>query len=283
MSLPRKMTLPEQSDYRGSYPVMVVADILVTGEIDHAYNCLAWTLGNTTVFLQPVEWTLTGLDDLYAMSGFVQDTYGPIAVFGTSPSLVLHAAISGKGHGPRWESKDGGELRYQHYITDFDGSGYGIVQAHYRHSRIHFDPEVIKALKKHLGKGKDMDPYLTKEQQAALEDQIQLVPNEVRANYAAAFAAWKATWFSGHFRHSSNPATRRIGQEYSDLIALGPAIIPLVVASLAQPDNFMALQLYDAIQINAQLRVQYGFKDERILEGEQGRARRVVQAWFTNR
>ena len=60
-------------------------------------------------------------------------------------------------------------------------------------------------------------------------------------------------------------------------------------ASLAASDrisrwkNFLALQLYDAIQPNDQLLVQYEPDDERILEGEQGRAQRVVQAWFANR
>ena len=37
------------------------------------------------------------------------------------------------------------------------------------------------------------------------------------------------------------------------------------------------------VQANANLKVIYGFRDERIMEGEQGRARRTVQAWFTNR
>ena len=36
------------------------------------------------------------------------------------------------------------------------------------------------------------------------------------------------------------------------------------------------------MQPNEQLLVQYGPDDERVLEGERGRARRVVQAWFAN-
>ncbi len=64
---------------------------------------------------------------------------------------------------------------------------------------------------------------------------------------------------------------------------MGPAILPLVVESLADPENFFALQLYDAIQPNDQLVVQFEPADERVLEGEQGRARRVVQTWFANR
>ena len=70
---------------------------------------------------------------------------------------------------------------------------------------------------------------------------------------------------------------------FDALIAMGPAIIPLVVESLADPENFFALQLYDAIQPNDQLLVQFEPDDERVLEDEQGRALRVVQAWFANR
>ena len=66
-------------------------------------------------------------------------------------------------------------------------------------------------------------------------------------------------------------------------IELGPTIIPLVVESLAHPENFLALQLYDAIQPNSQLLVQYEPDDDSILEGEKGRAQRVVQSWFANR
>ena len=67
------------------------------------------------------------------------------------------------------------------------------------------------------------------------------------------------------------------------MVQLGPEILPLVAEALADPENFLALQIYDAIQPEERLIVQYGPDDERILEGEQGRARRVVQAWLTNR
>jgi hypothetical protein len=41
--------------------------------------------------------------------------------------------------------------------------------------------------------------------------------------------------------------------------------------------------LYDAVQPDLNLLVQFEPDDERIVEGEQGRARRVVQAWCANR
>ena len=81
---------------------------------------------------------------------------------------------------------------------------------------------------------------------------------------------------------SSNPHTRAVGKEFDALIALGPATLPLVVEKLADPENFLALQLYDALQPSEKLLVQFEPDDERILEGEQGRARRVVRAWFAN-
>jgi hypothetical protein len=125
--------------------------------------------------------------------------------------------------------------------------------------------------------------YLSAAQRKALADVRARIPTDLRATYDRAFAAWKATWFRGGLAINSDPYSRAVGPEYDALIALGPGIIPLVVESLADPENFFALQLYDAIQPNDQLLVQFGPDDERVLEGEQGRARRVVQAWFANR
>src|SRR5947209_7899717 len=132
-------------------------------------------------------------------------------------------------------------------------------------------------------KEKTAKSYLSASQRRALNEERDRVPEEIRAAFERAFAAWKDTWFSGGLAISSNPHTRAVGKEYDALIALGPAVLPLVVEKLADPENFLALQLYDALQPNEQLLVQFEPDDERILEGEQGRAQRVVQAWFANR
>ena len=95
--------------------------------------------------------------------------------------------------------------------------------------------------------------------------------------------AWKDTWFSDPLSISSDPSDRATRKEFHDLIALGPAIIPLVLEKLADPENFMALQLYDALQTDVNLLVHIEPHDERILEGEQGRARRTVHSWLANR
>jgi hypothetical protein len=124
--------------------------------------------------------------------------------------------------------------------------------------------------------------YLSAAQKRDLHEECEKVPEQLRAAFDNAFTAWKSTWFRGGLAISSNPHTRAVGKEYDALIALGPTILPLVIEQLANPENFFALQLYDAIQPNEKLLVQFEPDDERILEGEQGRARRVVQAWFAN-
>lgn len=131
-------------------------------------------------------------------------------------------------------------------------------------------------------KEKAFKSYLSASHKRALREEVKRLPNDIRAAFEEAFAAWKNTWFTGGLAISSNPQTRAVGEDYDALIALGPKILPLVIERLAEPDNFMALQLYDALQSNEKMLVQFGADDERILEGEQGRARRVVQAWFAN-
>lgn len=140
-----------------------------------------------------------------------------------------------------------------------------------------FDTLSEKRMKKTTSK-----TYLLAAEQKTLRDQIKRLPAEVRESFNAAFAAWKETWFSGGLAINSNPHTRTVGKEFDTLVALGPTILPLIIEKLAQPENFIALQLYDAMQSDERLIVQFEPEDERVLEGEQGRALRVVQTWFTN-
>jgi hypothetical protein len=132
-------------------------------------------------------------------------------------------------------------------------------------------------------KEKASKSYLSASQKRALVEVVRGVPEEVKTAFEKAFGAWKNTWFSGLLSISSDPSDRATGKEYQDLIALGPRIIPLVLEKLSDPENFMALQPYDALQTDMNLLVHIEPDDERILEGEQGRARRTVRSWLANR
>jgi hypothetical protein len=120
---------------------------------------------------------------------------------------------------------------------------------------------------------------MTSEQRRPLTLQIARIPENVRTAFERAFHAWKATWFAGALALNSNPASRASGPEFETLRACGPTILPLIVRELTNPENFMALQLYDVLQTDERLRVHFAPSDPKIAEGEQGRARRTVDAW----
>jgi hypothetical protein len=269
----------EKRMFRGIFPNLDVDRAVVTGELTDVYNCISWTVGVTGAWHWPPGPTFAEFDDFYRGYGFVRARSGTVAVWGTSPYNVTHGAVAGPGHGQRWESKYGVSIRFQHGLTELDGSGLGRVLAFYRKSRT--SPAPYEALREDAVE-RGAKSYLSPAQTRALARAREGIPSELRSEFDRAFAAWKSTWSAGALAVSSDPHTRTVGREYDALIALGPTILPLVVGQLADPDNFLALQLYDAIQPNEKLLVQYDGGDDRIVEGEQGRARRTVQAWFTN-
>ncbi len=276
----RPMTPAEKQRFRGYFPSLDVNCAVVTGEVSTVYNCISWTVGITNCWLWPGN-TLANFDTFYRGFGFVRAGDGTIAAWGLSTLGMTHGSITGPGHGPRWESKCGSDLRIQHGLGELVSSSYGHVVAFYRRNRTLLAP--YEAAREDVMKERAAKSYLSATQRRTLSAERDRIPEEVRIAFENAFAAWKNTWFSGGLAISSNPHTRTVGKEYDTLIALGPAILPLIVEKLADPENFLALQLYDALQPNEELLVQFEPDDERVLEGEQGRARRVVQAWFANR
>ncbi len=281
-SLPRSMTPAEQSRFRRYFPGLNVNAAVVTDNTTRVYNCIAWTVGVTNQWLWPGN-TLAQFDAFYRGFGLARCSNGPIAVWGLSPSRMTHGSIRGSGHGPRWESKCGGDLRIQHGLGELAGSSYGHVVAFYCKHRTLESPFDAVLTEQDAMKEKALKPYLSAAQRKALAEAARDLPVDVREAFERAFCAWKDTWFSDPLSISSDPSDRATGKEFQDLIALGPAIIPLVLEKLADPENFMALQLYDALQTDANLLVYIAPDDERILEGEQGRARRTILSWLANR
>jgi hypothetical protein len=274
------MTPAERARFQGYFPNLDVNKAVVTDNINPVYNCISWTVGIANRWLWPGN-SLAHFDVFYQGFGLVRSGNGPIAAWGLSSSSMTHGSISGPGHGPRWESKCGGDLRIQHGLNELAGSSYGRVLAFYHKSRTVLP--AFERIAEDVMKAKTTKSYLSPPQKKTLQDQLAGLPSELRSAFDKTFSAWKATWFSGGLAISSDPHSRAIGKEYDALIALGPAILPLLIEVLADPENFLALQLYDAIQSDENLLVQYEPDDERVVEGEQGRARRVVQAWFANR
>jgi hypothetical protein len=273
----RQMTAPEKQRFKGYFPNLNVDQAVVTGETSTVYNCLSWTLGVTNSWIWPGK-TIQDFDKLYNAAGFVRSANGPVAVWGASLQAMTHGCITGPGHGPRWESKCGSDLRIQHGLNELVGPSYGRVLAFYDRRRLLQSAQqalidLLKKMRKQLA-------ILSSAERAALRREISRVAESIRREFEKRYAAWRKTWSEPHLAILSDPTSLRFSKEFAVLAALGRDIIPLVVEKLAQPDEFFALQLYDALQEDSSLRVDLNAEDEQIFLGEQGRAERVVKHWL---
>ena len=235
----RAMTPAEKARFQRYFPGLNVNAAVVTGEATNAYNCISWTVGVTNRWIWPGN-TLAQFDALYRGFGLTRCSNGPVAAWGFSPSRMTHGSITGPGHGPRWESKCGGDLRIQHGLGELAGSSYGHVVAFYCRNRA-LESVFDTALKEHEAmKEKAPKSYLSSAQRKVLAEVVRDVPEDVKAAFEHTFEVWRETWFDDPLSISSDPSDRATGKPFQDLIALGPRIIPLVLEKLADPENFMA-------------------------------------------
>jgi hypothetical protein len=104
------------------------------------------------------------------------------------------------------------------------------------------------------------------------------VDSSLCGRFEQAYAAWKRSWDDPLIAVSSAPGARATTPEFLDLIALGRAIVPLLMEKLTNPDDFFALVAVD--QLCPELRIDKSLKDESILLGEQGRAVETLRHWL---
>ena len=278
----RKMTPAEKQRFKNYFPRLNVNRATVTGPTTHLYNCISWTLGITSRWIWPGT-NISDFDKLYHRHGFVRSSNGPIAAWGHNQSKMTHGCISGPNHGSRWESKCGSDLRIQHGLSELVGASYGNVLAFF--SRKHRTPSSdIEEQIRNIESMESLNQLQLEESAVKiLGDAVENIDSEIRTQFEVRFEAWKGTWSATHTAHLSDPSFVRYSKEFSDLAALGEQIVPLLIDKLRNPNNFFALQLYDAIQPEQVSIVRMDANDEGlVLGGEQGRARRTVQRWLGN-
>ena len=274
----RRMTSAEKQRFRGYFPRLDVNRAVVTGNATRAYNCIAWTVGVTSRWIWPGS-SISNFDSFYRMYGLVRSSNGPIAAWGHNSSNMTHACVARPG----WESKCGGDLRIQHRLGELVGSSYGRVGTFYkRRSRI-LDTHTEKILRFVVDMKSLRKMRLHKLERELLTGTIKKIDPDIRKQFAEKFLAWKNTWTAEHTAHLSDPSFVRFNKEFGELISLGDQIIPLLIKELLNPNNFFALQLYDAIQPETMAIIPIDPEDEElILDGEQGRANRTVRLWLSS-
>jgi hypothetical protein len=269
----RPMNAGEKTAYKKLFPDLNVDGVVVTGEATPVYNCLAWTLGYTDRWIWPGK-KASDFDSLYGNAGFKRAANGPIAGWGNSMDEMTHGCISGSGHGPRWESKLGQELRIQHGLTELQGAAYGRPLIFYAKAAAAVTPRSKKRAEN------VQDSSITPSEWRLLEDEVERLPMDIRNEFNVYYDQWKKTWRRADVIISSDPTAVRHSSEFLHLASMGPSILPLVVAKLADREEFFSLQLYDVLQTDPSLRIEIA-RDETILGGEQLRAAQVVRRWLS--
>lgn len=279
MAVPRQMTAQEQAQFHAWFPSLNVTAAVVTGEATRVYNCISWTVGVTNSWLWPGP-TIQQFDAFYARYGLRRASSGPVAAWGISTTNMTHGCVSGSGHGPRWESKCGASLRIQHGLNELVSSGYGRVLAFYGQGRALSTEEQSLVDAQRRGELQLVMP--TQEQIAAVKEQAAKLPSELTARFERLFDAWKRRWDAPEIIISSDPRAVTHVKEFHDLVALGKDVLPVVVEKLVDPENFFALQLYDALQPEHHMIVGTDLDTDQVFEGEQGRSRRTVERYASS-
>ena len=276
----RSMTPAEKEQFRKLFSGMDVDRVVVTGEATPEYNCVAWTLGVTTTWMDPGS-RLEDFNNYYMARGFVvgsQREY-KVRVWRLSkppyPLFMIHASVYlPPGHA---ESKFGELLRAQHREGEL--SLEWIPVQYYSHDICPSpqERELIEA----VNSGRFSTLITDDHAGAVLAESARLSPVR-REQFEEAFLAWKATWSLPHMALSASAQSVTHSVEFQQLVSMGPDIIASVVEKLLEPDNFFALQLYDRLQPARQLTVSVNPASDEVFEGEQGRARRTVQRFVAS-
>jgi hypothetical protein len=278
MALPRKLTAAEKVSFHNDFPLLDVDFTIVTGEPTGVYNCISWTVGVTNLWHWPGS-TLANFDTFYNQFGLIRKTKGHVAAWGHADNNMTHGCISGPTHGPCWESKCGSWARIEHCLNELNGPVYGHVIAYYGWKRIIVGP--IK-LPKYLIEYMKIKRVYTKEEIALIKGLVKAIPAARVADFEKNFREWKASWHKGSLSSSSDPYARAASGEFRKLTAMGKEILPLLVNKLMDESNFLALPAFEKLA-DKKLVISIDARDEKVLEGEQGRAYRTVKLYLGSR
>lgn len=248
----------------------------ITGEPTRDYSGIAWSMGFKNRWINPGE-TLDKFKKQYQLLGYADipahsdeamvdgwiDNSKPI-----NGSKVYTGNIPDTSPG-LWETKLGSSYRIAHYRDELNGDIYGEIKISFKAPFISKKAFVKK------------NQLITQKEIDTLNVEISKISPVLKEQFENAFREWKDSWFQGDMIFSSDTRDRAKGKLFEKLLALGDEIIPLVIEKLVDPENFIALTLYDSLQMHPECVVKYHDADLNLLEGEQARAQRTIRLWIS--
>ena len=140
----RNPTAAERRDAIGKYPRLVDGEWCVTAPATPAYNCIAWSIGNTNTWIwDQVDQagdnngnvSVADFDSYYSSKGYAPDSSpADIALFfkGSEPTHAARRSSYSCNGNVMYESKRGQNIRIAHILSQLEGGLYGNVIKHYK-------------------------------------------------------------------------------------------------------------------------------------------------------
>jgi len=306
-ALPRKPTTSEMSGLQATFPNITPSSVLVFGEANPGYNCIAWSLGISYTWVNPPS-PLSVFQVLYNQAansvhsaGAPRLSWQANSNWKTQPAVFPSATIDGWGtsttamtHGSRlmqsadfpaavWTSKLGQSLLITHNRQAFSGATiYGNILTSF--SRAAPLPPTLVADLKERHDQIMAEEFFTEDHRNALDEAVDKIDDSKKAQFEALYAKWLAA-IDEKLAFSSDTRDGARLPEFAALVALGDGILPLVVEKLCESPltEFRLAVLYDALQPEPALRIQYGADDPNQFEGEPARALRSAKLWLGSR
>lgn len=286
-SMRRSLTPQEADMLKKAFPNLKTDNVTVTGEATYTYNCIAYSMGITSKWINPEELyndfinqyknakSLYGASSNYEQTS-TQGSGADVDGWGLNTYKMTHGSVIYSGN--TWESKLGPNIRITHGRTELNGSEYGSILVSFvkQNSKISDLKEVAEEVSKE-------DIVLSDLEKNKVLERSKKVDSEIVSKFESLIAAWKneintnpKTMFS-----SSTLDYKQLPQ-FKSLQEMGSVIIPLIMEKLLDEENFFMLPLYDTLQLDSNLKIVYNKNDRKCLEGEQNRARRTARMWVNS-
>jgi hypothetical protein len=250
----------------------------ITAPGDIRYNCMAWTLGITdtpvwpTPGIEPGYVPIADLDALYEKYGIVRDSFGHIAAWGLSDDRMAHVALFSYPTG-KWESKLGRQLRALHLVPSVPGGSYGALRHYYRFI---IGPQQVRESYARARDVAERRYRLTTSEERSLEHLIARTDSDVSRAFDRSFEAWKTALVDQADAGSSDPYSSTQAPEFSALVGLGQAIVPLLMSKMSRGDSYALLAAERLVSPGLWVRREPGDPEEL---GEAIRAKENCKKW----
>lgn len=277
---PVRPTEQQLTELKNLFPQLAAGDVWITDQPTGIYNCIAYSLGVTTAWINPPQ-PLGPFEALYNGAPYNHPTApagaqnATIDGWATPPNPPNPKEIASMTHASRtstsvggglWESKLGQFYRITHGRPQLTGANYGRVVTSFRWT----GAAVMAAAEQ------GNVPPLEPDEIEAARRLAAGVPDEVRERFASALAQWKATWSELPLAASSDTRDYARGPAFEQLVAVGADAVPLALEQLAtEPDGFFLLAALERWSERGDL---VATTTAEPLESQQSRAARAVRS-----